>query len=132
MKIKTLLLISFVACQGCAKTLNLIDNMTARMDGMPTASERAEITRNRRESYVNAHQGIDSEKKQDILAGRVSTGMTKEDVLAAWGGPRKADRLITSSGRAILVWRYFSVEYPTHLYFRDGVVHTISERGVQP
>lgn len=45
-----------------------------------------------RKNYVEIHPGLASEIKQAILKGDVIEGMTKQDVLAAWGEPSKIHR----------------------------------------
>lgn len=42
-----------------------------------------------RNNYIAMHPELSSEIKQAILKGKVIEGMTKQDVLAAWGEPSK-------------------------------------------
>ena len=50
-----------------------------------TAKERAR-------SYVAAHPKLDDKTKDAILRNRIRVGMTKEQVLAAWGRPIEVNK----------------------------------------
>ncbi len=45
------------------------------------------ISQDRRASYLAAHPEIDPATRRMIQDGRVAPGMTKDEVLAAWGSP---------------------------------------------
>jgi hypothetical protein len=45
------------------------------------------IAEQRRTDYLAAHPELDSAKRAMIQDGRIGPGMTKDEVLAAWGSP---------------------------------------------
>lgn len=45
------------------------------------------INEQRRDTYLASHPGIDPSTRSLIQDGRVAPGMTKDQVLAAWGSP---------------------------------------------
>ena len=49
-----------------------------------------------RQTYVQSHPELSTEVRQAILEGRVTRGMTRDDVRASWGEPSKIDRFDTN------------------------------------
>lgn len=58
-------------------------------------------------SYVIAHKTLDSETASLIAANRIRKGMTKEQVIAAWGKPVVVQRF----ARSVEYW-YFGCVWP--------------------
>jgi len=59
------------------------------ISGCVTNGELVKTNFNSRQEYVNTHPEISLETKQAILNVKVIKGMTKTDVLAAWGKPSR-------------------------------------------
>ena len=59
------------------------------------------------QAYVAAHQELSEREREEILAGRVSTGMPREQVVASLGG--------------------FACRPPVHRWVSDGVEHEFCE-----
>jgi hypothetical protein len=66
------------------------------------------------------------EIKQAIRGRDVIVGMNKDEVLSAWGRP---DNMSSSldSGFAMEHWIYSGRYYPRHVYFKNGVVISVTE-----
>lgn len=59
--------------------------------GCVTNGEMVKTNFNSRQEYVNTYPEMSLEIKQTILEGKVIKGMTKADVLAAWGNPSRIE-----------------------------------------
>ncbi|VAW83482.1 hypothetical protein MNBD_GAMMA16-314 [hydrothermal vent metagenome] len=70
----TLLLIFIFLFPGCATTKTVCDTECEAQD--------------RRHTYILANPELHAKYKKSILLGRVSLGMSKEDVIAALGHPK--------------------------------------------
>jgi len=99
--------------QTCAADLSLL-RLTERFDPL-----RREIVTERRRRQIGAKPWPEPIKVA-VLQDRVEIGMTREQVTAAWGEPRKVDvTTITKQEQ----WTYSG---PTYLYFSNGAVVTIA------
>lgn len=84
-----------------------------------------------RQAYVDSHRLDDSVRKA-ILAGRVTTGMTKDDVYATWGFPSETDTSETLGlqgqyGKEVWIYKPFLEMTPeAEVFFRNGVVYSVS------
>lgn len=74
------------------------------------------IAKDRARSYVAKHSELDTNIRQAILASRVHIGMTKKQVVAAWGRPIRTVRF--RQGRQE-EWT-FGCDYPHTCIPRDG------------
>jgi len=77
----------------------------------------------RKSKYVESHPCLSSKIRQDILAGTIRIGMTKEQVIASRGKPRDINR--TGSALGIQEqWCYGDYgEMPDYyLYFENGIL----------
>lgn len=77
---KLLLLILIAALFGCAKE--------------------------RRIAYVNNKPDMSAKKKEKILTGFITVGMTKADVQASWGIPYNGKTYTKSGNVSIATWHY--------------------------
>jgi len=66
---------------------------------------------------------MDKKTKEHILAGQITMGMTKEQVLASWGQPRDVHKSIGPWG-VHEQWIYGTGIYyrQLYLYFEDGIL----------
>ena len=91
----------------------------------PTAQER-------RNKYLKSHPNFSWEVKNDIREGKVSIGMTKEQVRASWGAPDDINKTITEHSYQEQ-WVYNElrngISFPErYVYFdRSGIVTTIQD-----
>ena len=51
-----------------------------------------QMARERARAYVQSHPELDQKTRETILGSMISVGMTKEQVLAAWGRPIEINR----------------------------------------
>lgn len=84
-----------------------------------------------RTTYFKAHPEIDHATRMDIEQGRIKTGMTREQVLAAWGD--LLDRVQYDDGAEVWTYRWYesdaisAFEKITTLQFdRHGKLQDIS------
>jgi len=86
------------------------------------------IRENRRQTYINHHQSLSLEKKQAILNGKLLIGMTREEVLASWGRPRKSN-ISEGSWGVDEQWIYGrhrrNFSDVCYVYFRNGILTSI-------
>ena len=66
----------------------------------------AEIAAQRRQTFVNT-QNLTSEQQQAILNGNLFFGMTREQVIAAWGNPAETKSFGSAEGIQE-IWIYYS------------------------
>ena len=83
-------------------------------------------TQTRREAYVRANPLMPETKAAQILRGEVWRGMTKEDVLAAWGDPTYFIPGYSDATVSLETWIYcYHLVFGTGYYrldFRDGIL----------
>lgn len=98
------------------------DSLNDRIERESLLGER------RRKWYVDNNPSLPLAMQRLILEGRVTIGMTQEQVLASWGWPRDVSRTVTASGTTER-WSYGyyiaernGVRYTHYLYFDDGRV----------
>lgn len=73
--------------------------------------------------YTKLHPELSEPVRQAIVLEEPISGMTKEQVLAAWGRPQR----IVTEGMGSLAWEYdFGERGLRHLLFRDGFLSTRS------
>ncbi|MCX5697567.1 MAG: hypothetical protein NTU54_06355 [Candidatus Omnitrophica bacterium] len=70
----------------------MIISLSLLLCGCVTTSQAKMPNYEARKSYVETHSELAVEIKQAILKGKVIEGMTKQDVLVAWGEPSKIHR----------------------------------------
>lgn len=70
-----------------APKIIMILSLSSLLCGCATTSQAKMPNYESRKSYVETHSELSSEIKQAILKGKVIEGMTKDEVLAAWGEP---------------------------------------------
>ena len=75
----------------------------------------AQILSEKAESYIAAHPELDTRTKQDIRLARLHKGMSKRDVVAAWGRP-VAVRKYSRGGSEY--W-YFGCDWPHTCSYPD-------------
>lgn len=84
-----------------------------------------------RQAYVDSHSLSDS-VQEAILAGRVISGMAKDDVYATWGWPSETDTSETLGlngqyGKEVWIYRPFlDITPEAEVFFRNGVVYSVS------
>ena len=123
-KISTLILAGLLS--GCAGTLRFMDAMTNKMDGRPSEAQIIEANSQRRQGYVSAHPETKPNRKDAILAGKVSIGMSPEEVVASWGHPSEASRSVVEDV-VVDQWRYGSAAYGEYIYFKAGRVFAFQQ-----
>ncbi len=84
-----------------------------------------------RNAYFKAYPQTDPAMRADIEQGRIKTGMTREQVLAAWGDP--SNRVQYDDGTEMWTYRWYesdaisAFEKVTTLHFdRHGTLENIS------
>jgi hypothetical protein len=100
----------------------------ARRDGLQFEARRAEV----RSSYLEAHPETDPQYREAILNAAITPGMTRDEVIAAWGLVEEDTR--TSFGHVTedrwVAFAYFTgIEIGTNyaLYFRDETLIGVRE-----
>lgn len=73
-----------------------------------------EIAKERARAYVAQHPELDDKTKNTILRNEVHSGMTKEQVIAAWGRPIEVNKFAREEE-----WRFGCV-YPHYCTEIDG------------
>ena len=74
----------------------------------------------RRQSYIDSHPDLSDQMRDDILAGIIRLGMTKEQAEASWGKPYDINKSVYAFG-VNEQWVYG--EYgSSYLYFEDGIL----------
>lgn len=101
------------AARACPPDVSLL-RLTERFDPL-----RHEITSERRRRQIGA-KSWPEHVKVAVLEDRVEIGMTREQVTAAWGEPRRVD--LTAITRQEQ-WTYSG---PTYLYFANGALVMIA------
>lgn len=71
----------------------------------------------RRRKFVDSYK-LNARNRQDILAGKIRLGMTREEVRASWGDPGDINRA-AGVGYVHEQWVYSD---STYLYFDDGIL----------
>lgn len=84
----------------------------------PCKTSRAKVRRS-----MERHPGWDASVISAVVCGRVQTGMTKEQALAAWGRPRDINRTTSSYGTREQ-WVY-GESGSGYLYFEDDRLTTV-------
>ncbi len=83
-------------------------------------------TAQRRESYLALHPNLPPETAGQIRRGEVRTGMTRADVLAAWGDPNHFIPGYSDASVVLETWVYrYHLVFGTGYYrleFRDGIL----------
>jgi len=72
----------------------------------------------RRDDYISTHPGLDPEIAEAIREGRITEGMTEDDVRAAWGDPER-ETVTVAEGGTSKIWAY---DTPIGKYFTQGTV----------
>lgn len=78
-----------------------------------------------RQEIASRHPEWDENIKQNILKGKVSIGMTGQQVRASWGDPYKINRTVTKSG-SHEQWIY-GVYKAIYLYFDNGILTSFQD-----
>ncbi len=86
--------------------------------GCTTFNAVLNTLQHQREVYVEAHPELSEQKKQDILAGRIRTGFSKEEVVASRGEPGFKRKSYYGDGVRREQWGYYGKYY----YFENGVL----------
>ena len=76
----------------------------------------AQILSEKAESYIAAHPDLDDRTKQDIRLARLHEGMSKREVIAAWGRPVK----VRKYSRAGSEYWYFGCDWPHICSYPDA------------
>lgn len=86
------------------------------------AAKRSEEARAARKAYVNARPDMPASHREAIIEQSILTGMTREDVLTAWGRPESKN---VTQGKG---WRHEQWVYPgnRYLYFKNGRLDAMS------
>jgi hypothetical protein len=79
----------------------------------------AQILSERAESYIAAHPELDEKTKQDIRLARLHKGMSKHEVIAAWGRPVA----VRKYSRAGSEYWYFGCDWPHICSYPDEDNH---------
>ena len=75
----------------------------------------AQILSEKAESYIAAHPDLDDRTKQDIRLARLHKGMSKREVIAAWGRPVT----VRKYSRAGSEYWYFGCDWPHNCSYPD-------------
>lgn len=121
---KQLILILFVMImiQGCS-----LRSLRYAWDPRVYAEDKVEKEKARRETYVNSHSNINRKIEQNIIAGKISLGMTKNDVLASWGHPYDTYQTSGKWGRYDQ-WIYNErIDERLYVYFENGKLSSWSD-----
>lgn len=99
-----------------------------RADGLEFEERRAQA----RQEYLEAHAGIDPEYREAILTAAATPGMTREDVIAAWGLLEEDTRMVfgnVTDNRlaAFAYFNGFAIGANYGLYLKDDIVVGIRE-----
>ena len=84
-----------------------------------------------RQAYVDSHR-LSEPVREAILAGRVISGMTMDDVYATWGFPSETDTSETLGlhgqyGKEVWIYGSFlDVTPQAEVFFRNRVVYSVS------
>lgn len=95
---KKLLIILLLPLFGCASVSSLIEN------------SEAYATKATRTKYIQEHPDTPKDIQTFILDGKITQGMTKEQVRASWGKPSQ----VMTSSQGVDSWSYHSTNF---LYF---------------
>lgn len=107
----------FVSVEEQNESARAIDEELRRI----AARREAEALAARR-AYVDARPAMPASHREAILARSILAGMTRDDVLTAWGKPESKN---VTQGKG---WRSEQWAYPgnRYLYFRNGILDTLS------
>ena len=72
----------------------------------------------RRDDYIAAHPGLNPEITEALREGKISKGMTEDDVRAAWGDPER-ETVTVAEGGTSKIWAY---DTPIGKQFTQGTV----------
>ena len=75
----------------------------------------AQILSAKAESYIAAHPELDDKTKTDIRLARLNKGMSRRDVIAAWGRPVA----VRKYSRAGSEYWYFGCDWPHNCSYPD-------------
>lgn len=75
----------------------------------------------RRESFTRENPDTPTSIQKDILAGDISIGMTKRQVIASWGYPNNSSFTITKAQRTLSTFYYTR----TFVYFTNNKVSAL-------
>jgi len=74
-----------------------------------------------KQTYVDSHFYLTSQVRQCILEGKITKGMTMEEVIASWGRPRDINKSVGSWG-VHEQWVYGGTSHTSYLYFENGTL----------
>ncbi len=102
-----------------------------RRDGLEFEDRRAAM----RQAYLETHRELKDEYQQSIARAAITPGMTKPDVIAAWGLLEEDTRMafghVVDDSRAVYAYfTGFTVGERYALYFKDDVVVGVSQTDV--
>lgn len=104
------------------------DELFSRTDGLQFETRRADLRR----EYLDAHPGVEPDYRQAILDAAATPGMTRDEVIAAWGLLEEDTRLafgnVTEDRLAAYAYfNGFTIGARYTLYLKDDVVVGIRE-----
>ncbi len=108
-----LLLLLIMFLQGCGFFIHGIEESRARKYPRPTTQER--------QGYLEDNLYLSERIRSEIRKGRVTKGMSREDVLASWGSPAKIKERNELEYDEVWV---FHVHWTRKMevFFRNGIV----------
>jgi hypothetical protein len=119
-----ILLVATVWLGGCGspRPLKLSDEERAAVDLVSSA--RTDERTSGREHMLRLHPDWPLETHQAVTAGEVTIGMTRDQVLAAWGLPSSRWKPLIATALAE-VWRYRCVDPPLVVWFEGDTVTSV-------
>ena len=115
-----LLLMLVVSSSGCgAMIVDAINKWDDSLHGHTS----------RRQQYVKSHPELPAKMKENILAGQIVIGMTKQEVFASWGQPVDRNRIVGAGGVIVESWRYGGAYAGCYLYFENEILTSWSDWG---
>jgi hypothetical protein len=122
MKKLLLIPIIFLLCGCISPRVNPFDDPVLMQQKVQVIRNKALVEKNK---YIEEHPNLSLEVKTAILNYQVVIGMTKEEVVIAWGWPGETSNIETER-KVIDIWEYdfpdVSYKFMNHskLYFKDG------------
>jgi hypothetical protein len=130
MKKLLLLPIIFLLCGCVSPRVNPFDDPVLMQQKVQVIRDKALVEKN---NYIEEHLKLSLEVKTAILNYQVVIGMTKEEVVIAWGWPGETSSIETER-KVIDIWEYdfpdVSYKFMNHskLYFKDGYLVKIKNK----
>jgi len=122
--------IIFLLCGCITPRVNPFDDPVLMQQKVQAIRDKALVEKN---NYILEHSKLSELKKQAIIDYQVIIGMTKEEVVIAWGYPMEIGKIETEK-QIIDIWEYdfpdISYKFMNHskLYFKNGYLVKIRNK----